>query len=220
MFSALQTSAVKAAIRANELGKLSPYALSFAKLGSSGASFGVFQGDMHSNPSVRIVLEQVLHGAAMDAAAVTRIVGMLSAPCPNGNPLSPQDALHVNNALSSATGSALVDAMDGQLLQTVLTHIQQAVDAASARTWTIAETAMLYIALWSNMTGAPGQLCAWIGGETVSGVAPPAGPIVAEADLQTYLTAQSYFQQHPANFTHFKQSVAAGAAIFQPEAMV
>ena len=75
MFSALQTSAVKAAIRANELGKASPYALSFAKLGSSGASFGVFQGDMHANPAIRTVLQQVLHAAAMDGAAITRIVG-------------------------------------------------------------------------------------------------------------------------------------------------
>lgn len=220
MFSALQTGAVKAAIAANELGKASPYALSFAKLGSSGASFGVFQGDMHANPAIRTVLQQVLHAAAMDAAAVTRIVGTLSAPCPNGNPLSPQDALHVNDALASPAGSALVDAMDAQLLQTVLTHIQQAVEAAAIHKWTIADVALLYIALWTNMTGAPGQLCAWIGGQTISGVAPPHGPVVAENDLQTYLAAQSYFQQRPANFIHFKQSVAAGAALFQPAAMV
>jgi hypothetical protein len=220
MFSALQTSAVKAAIRANELGSASPYALSFAKLGSSGASFGVFQGDMHANPAIRTVLQQVLHAAAMDAATVARIVGVLSAPCPNGNPLSPQDALHVNTALGSTAGAALIDAMDAQLLQTVLTHIQQAVDAAAFRKWTLADRALLYIALWSNMTGAPGQLCTWIGGQTISGVAPPHGPIVAEADLRTYLSAQSYFQQHPANFIHFKQSVAAGAALFQPVAMV
>jgi hypothetical protein len=126
----------------------------------------------------------------------------------------------VDNALAAPAGAALVDAMDAQLLQTVLMHIQQAVDAAAIRNWTLADVALLYIALWSNMTGAPGQLCAWIGGQTISGVAPPHGPIMAEADLQTYLSAQSYFQQHPANFIHFKQSVAAGAALFQPTAMV
>ncbi len=39
--------ALRAALKENEIGNASPYRLSYAKLGQSGASFGVFQGDTH-----------------------------------------------------------------------------------------------------------------------------------------------------------------------------
>ena len=45
--------ALRAALKENEIGNASPYRLSYAKLGQSGASFGVFQGDTHVNPKAR-----------------------------------------------------------------------------------------------------------------------------------------------------------------------
>ena len=45
--------AIRAAIKANEIGTESPYRLSYARLGVSGASFGIFQGDTNVNHEAR-----------------------------------------------------------------------------------------------------------------------------------------------------------------------
>lgn len=217
MFSDIEISAIKAAIRANELGNISPYQLSFAKKGSSGASFGVFQGDMHANGSVRETFANVLKAASVDAPTIARLTAVLSAPCPEGNPLSSQDTTMVNAALSGP-GRTLVDEMDDTLLQTVLAHVQQAIDAASAKGFTIDPVAQIDIALWCNMTGAPDSLCKWIGGQTTMGVPAPQGPVVVQANLETYLGKTAFFQANPKNFAHFRQSVAVGAAILTPPA--
>jgi hypothetical protein len=217
MFDDNEINAIKTGIRANELGPISPYQLSFARKGASGASFGVFQGDMHANPSVRDVFANVLKAASADAATIARLSAVLSAPCPNGNPLSAADTATCNGALSGP-GRSLVDAMDDTLMQTVLAHVQQAVDAAGARHFSIADVALIDIALWSNMTGAPDTMCKWIGGQTTMDLPPPKGPVVAQSDIETYLGKTAYFQANPKNFDHFKQSVAAGAAVLNSPA--
>ena len=55
--------AIRAAIKQNELGNASPYCLSYARLGQSGASFGIFQGDTNVNPLARSTLTDVLNAA-------------------------------------------------------------------------------------------------------------------------------------------------------------
>ena len=52
--------AIKASIRANEIGSQSPYKLSFAKKGNSGASYGVFQNDTYANRTALTTLTQIL----------------------------------------------------------------------------------------------------------------------------------------------------------------
>ena len=53
MVDATLVPAIKAAIKQNELGDASPYMLSYACLGASGASFGIFQGDTNVNHVAR-----------------------------------------------------------------------------------------------------------------------------------------------------------------------
>jgi hypothetical protein len=205
--------AIREAIKQNEIGNASPYMLSYARLGESGASFGIFQGDTHVNATARDVLRQVLEAAGADAVTVGRIGTALDAALPHGSPLSPADNTLANDALASARGKALVDAMDTTLLNVVLGYLDRCNAAAAKKGWVIAPVALLYIALWVNMTGAPDTLCKWLGGTSVMGLAPPAGPTVTQANLETYLQATSYFHAHPQNFKHMHDSVMAGAKL-------
>jgi hypothetical protein len=201
--------AIREAIKQNELGSASPYELSFACLGRSGASFGIFQGDTNVNPTARTTLQQILGDAGVDPATATRILALLSQPCPQGDPLSDADAALVDGALSSAGGRAAVDGMDEELLQIVLHELDSSITAAATRQHTIDPTALLYIALWVNMTGAPSTLNGWLAGGQALGLAPPPGPVVTPLDLESYLQASSYFRLHPRNFVHLQDSVKA-----------
>jgi hypothetical protein len=205
--------AIREAIKQNELGSASPYCLSYARLGASGASFGVFQGDTNVNHTARAVLVKVLQDAAAPADAVTRILAALSQPCPNGDPLTPADSALANAALDSVAGRADVDAMDGSLLDIVLGELDGCIAAAAGVAQTIDPVALLYMALWVNMTGAPVTLNKWLAGTTEVGVAPPVGPIVTRANIEGYLQANSYFRLHPRNFVHMQDSVAAAAPL-------
>jgi hypothetical protein len=202
--------AIRAAIKQNELGNASPYCLSYARLGQSGASFGIFQGDTNVNPLARSTLGDVLNAAGMADAAVAAILAAVSQPLPNGNPLSPGDTGQVNDALASTLGRPIVDQMDDQLMQTVLKGIDSCVAASGGRP--IDPTAQLYIALWVNMTGAPNTLCKWLGGTETAGLAPPAGDTVSAEDIGNYLQASAYFRENPRNFAHMQSSVQAGVA--------
>ena len=205
--------AVRSAIQANELGPASPYCLSYACLGNSGASFGIFQGDTNVNARARDTLDNVLRAANVDDDARVRILDAVSRPCPGGNPLSPDDTKRVNDALACSQGRDLVDQMDDGLMRGVLGYIDSSVDAAGRAGKTIDPEAQLYIALWVNMTGAPDTLNRWLGGGTEMGMAPPDGPIVTVEDIKGYLQASKYFQENPRNFAHMEQSVAAGAKL-------
>ena len=203
--------ALRTAIKQNELGTASPYCLSYARLGQSGASFGIFQGDTNVNPLARSTLTTVLNAAGIADATVAGIMAAVSRPLPNGNPLSPADTGLANAALASTLGQPIVDQMDGQLMQTVLNGIDSCVAASGARP--IDPEAQLYIALWVNMTGAPTTLARWLAGTTVGSLAPPDGVTVSAADLQNYLLASAYFRNNPRNFPHMQASVAAGVAL-------
>lgn len=203
--------AIRAAIKQNELGNASPYCLSYARLGQSGASFGIFQGDTNVNALARSTLTAVLNAAGIADATVASIVAAVSHPLPNGNPLSPNDTGLANAALASTLGQPIVDQMDGQLMQTVLNGIDSCIAASGARP--IDPEAQLYMALWINMTGAPTTLAKWLAGTVVGSLAPPDGATVSAADLQNYLLASAYFRNNPRNFPHMQASVATGVAL-------
>jgi hypothetical protein len=205
--------AIKAALSCNELGTASPYCLSFAEMGQSGGSFGIFQGDANSDSAARDTLRQVLAASGVAAANISRIVNAVSQPCPKGNPLNAADTATANNALAAAAGMALVDAMDDKLMNIVLSELDSSIAAAAARSLTLVAAAQLYISLWVNMTGAPGMLNQWLSGTTELGVVPPAGPSVSRVNLENYLHASSFFRLHPRNFTHMSESVDAGLAV-------
>jgi hypothetical protein len=205
--------AIKIAIQTNELGSVSPYRLSYARLGKSGASFGIFQGDTNVNATARATLRQALTTAGVGATVTDRIINAVSQPCPGGNPLSAADTALANNALSSEAGMALVDAMDDTLLQVVLGEIDTCLAAAVTRQLTISAVAQLYIALWVNMTGAPHMLNAWLSGTTELGLSAPIGPTISRQAIESYLQASSFFRLHPRNFIHMQDSVDAGASV-------
>jgi hypothetical protein len=201
--------AIRAAIKANELGSISPYCLSYARKGSSGASFGVFQGDTNVNHDARATLLEALQTFGADEPTCNRILAAVGQPCPDGNPLAAADASLANEALASDDGKRLVDAMDDDIFEVVLGELDSCVAAASKRNQTIAPEALLYIALWVNMTGAPDTLCKWLSGTQEVGLTPPVGPTVTALNLQNYLQANTYFRLHPKNFVHMGDSVKA-----------
>jgi hypothetical protein len=52
--------AIRAAIKANEIGPGDPYSLSYAGKANSGASFGIFQNDTAANPQALAALKSIL----------------------------------------------------------------------------------------------------------------------------------------------------------------
>jgi hypothetical protein len=212
MTNASLLPAVKAALRANELGPANPYRLSFADLGKSGASFGIFQADTAANIGARSALRLILTAAGFPAAKISTILNTLSAPC-SSTSLALCDLLAVNAAIAAPAGQHLVDEIDEVTLDTVLRHLDQAADAADAQGKTIEPRGLLMIALWVNMTGAPNTLCSWIEGATVAQVRPPPNPIVSADEIECYLRAQQYFVANPRTIPHFLASVSAGVAL-------
>jgi hypothetical protein len=205
--------AVRLAIQQNELGNASPYCLSYARLGVSGASFGIFQGDTNVNHLARDTLRQALQVMGAPDDACDRIIAAVSQPCPDGNPLSDDDAALADGALASVAGRAMVDAMDDRLLQVVEGELDTCLAAANTRGQSIAPVALLYIALWVNMTGAPDTLNRWLCGTREVGLASPVGPTVTQQNLENYLQANTYFRLHPRNFVHLYDSVTAAVSL-------
>ncbi len=209
------TPAITAALRANELGAASPYRISFACKGSSGASFGAFQGDTAVNPAALATLRRVLAAAAMPTDQAGRILDAVRLPCPT-DPLSRADEAAVNAALDAPQGRALVDALDQRSLSVVLADLDLANAAAARGGNSIDPAGQLAICLWCNMSGPPTLLLTWLGGvpvtESGAVVAAPGRPVKLD-DIRRYLNCTPFFTAHPNNMAHFLQSVAAGAAL-------
>jgi hypothetical protein len=202
--------AIRAALRENEIGNQSPYVLSYAELGNSGGSFGVFQGDACVDQNARAALKQVLVAANANSTTVTRIVSAVSQPCPNGSPLSPADQRTADDALDSPQGRVIVDAMDGKTLQIILGELDTSIAAAQSASKRLDSGSQISIALWVNMAGAPTALNEWIRGATIGGVAPPATATVTRDDVKRYLKGTKFFTLHPRNLIHFEASVDKG----------
>jgi hypothetical protein len=204
---------MRAALRANEGGQ--PYRLSYAKLGSSGPSFGIFQADTHADPKALATLGKILAVAKFDAASQARILHLLGQACPKGSPLDAADRTAVDAALNSPAGRALVDAKDDETFARIGHKVDAATLAARGRGMAINGDAQIAIALWSNMTGgtAATHLHHWLRGVAVYGVPPPRANPVTLDDVYVYLARTPFFTAHPRNLVHFRPSVEAGARL-------
>lgn len=211
---------IRAALRANEIGNGDPYKLSYAGAGTSGASFGIFQGDLANNSTARNTLWKVLVGTGMAPSIANGIIGAMNETC-QACPLGPNTAAQIDGALASKAGRALVDQMDDAILATVLAEVGTSITSAAAADRPLDDGATIAIALWSNMTGLPSTLNRWLAGQAVQergGVAPtPAGPATTLDDVMAYLDLAEFFVVHRRNLDHFNQSVAVGLA-FDPGA--
>lgn len=202
--------AIRAAIKANEIGSGDPYVLSFAKKGRSGASFGIFQNDTEANPDALDTLTSILQGAGLPDDQVARITGLLSKPCPE-DPLTADDETAANEALSSPNGKQAVDALDAKRLVVVCGYLDRAVQASISP---IDGEAQLGICMWCNMTGPPTAMLPWLGGSAINEyggtVAAPDSPVTFD-NLSDFLKKTRYFTNNPRNWTHFSDSAAEGA---------
>ena len=204
--------ALCAALRMNEIGTASPYRLSFAGKGKSGASFGFMQGDLAAKQTV--VTQTFTAALAAQGFAQTRIKSLLKVlSVPSiANPLSKVDEDDIDAALLAQ--SALVDDMDEKILEGVYASLDKCTATAAASNRSIDPKALIYFALWINMSGPPTRLLTWIGGgepHLPRPVPPPSAVITAE-QAQTYLRATSYFVANPGNFPSFQAAAAVGAA--------
>lgn len=204
---------ISAAMRLNEIGDASPYKISFAGKGNSGASFGFMQGDLAAGqPVVRDTFEKVLSAANVAADKAQQLLAELSVPTVD-NPLTPDDNALVNAALDSLDGQKLVNAMDQAILADVFNEVDRCIAAATDSHRGISLKALLYMAMWINMSGPPTTLLRWLGGDNVAfdslASVPSPGAIIDGLAMEGYLRQTSYFSAHPANFKHLQQCAAA-----------
>lgn len=204
---------IRAALRANELGSADPYALSYAGLGQSGPSYGVFQNDVMASTAARTTLWHILMTTGTPSPRAAAIVDGLRRTC-TACPLGVADEETVAVAMASAPGRSMIDALDGTTLAIVLGYVSQAMAAAAGAGKTLDDGAACAISLWVNMTGAPATLNRWLAGEivTIDGVAlaPPGASVVSQADVEGYLSHTQFFQQHARNLAHLRASIATG----------
>jgi hypothetical protein len=203
-------SAILTALRMNEIGDASPYQLSFAGKGKSGASFGAMQGDLAAKQQVvENTFHDVLEAAGFDPAEIQNFLTVLSVPRIT-NPLSMADTKRINDALNNSR--SLVDAMDRNILAGVLAGVDQCIGAASGAGRHVEAKALIYMALWINMSGPPSKLLTWLaGGDPGMLGAPVLGAAVTASNMENYLRATRYFHENPGNLPHILQSAAAGA---------
>jgi hypothetical protein len=188
--------AIRAAIKANEIGAGDPYALSFAKKDDSGASFGIFQNDTAANSQALDTLKSILQTAGLPAGQVQRIIGLVSKPCPT-DPLRADDEAAADAALRSDAGKQAVDALDDKSLTVVCGYLDQAVQSS---VYPVEGEAQLGICMWCNMTGAPTTLLTWLGGSSVEeagGTVDPPGNPVGFDDLTRLLNNANFFCTEP-----------------------
>ncbi len=205
-------TAIRKVIRLNELGTDSPYRLCFARLGNSGGSFGLYQGDAHiDQPRVPDMLRRILNLHGTDQATANRILAAVSQACPV-DPLSADDKAVVDAALDTPGGRALVDQLDGEIERTLVERVQTCIDAAAGARLAVALDALLYIACWINMSGKPNQLNRWIAGTTVYNLPPPQPPRLEGSHICDYLRRTAFFAKHPRNFDHLRDCVSGALA--------
>jgi hypothetical protein len=203
---------IKVALRANEIGNKSPYQLSYAANGKSGASFGFMQGDLAAGPKiVKETFAEVMQSAGMDTAKIALLIRLLSRPL-LASPLPADDSHAVNAALDSAAGQVLVDKMDGVICGGVLREVTACVQKALAAGKTVDALAQIYMALWINMSGRPTTLLHWLSGNSVSltHALPAPGPLVDGPAMLVYLRATEYFTKYSRNLRHMITSAEKG----------
>ncbi|HSU04890.1 MAG TPA: hypothetical protein VLI93_04900 [Acetobacteraceae bacterium] len=205
-------SGLRAAVRMNEIGDASPYKLSFAGKGKSGASFGFMQGDMAAGqPIVHAAFRAALEAADVPPETITSLAQRLSVPL-IFNPLDPENTALVNNALDAPAGREQVDAMDRTIFDQVCTSLDKCVEVAQASGRQIMPKAQIYMLLWINMTGPPTTLLSWLAGNpvTLAKLVPRPGPTIDGDAMHAYLAATSFYTENPQDLPHILLSAAAG----------
>lgn len=197
----------------HEIGTNTPYKLYFAGKAKSGASFGFMQGDLaagQGNVTETFVTILKLAGVAksdikgfLKLLAVHRVV----------NPLAPADTALINGAM--VAGASKVDEMDQQILAGVFNDLDTCIAVAKGAGRQITGVALLFMALWINMSGHPTKLLDWLKGRDPHLVHPvPIPPaIVGAPDIRGYLSATDYYVSNPGNLLHLDSSVAVGASL-------
>jgi hypothetical protein len=211
-------TAILSGIRLNEIGNGTPYKLYFATKGSSGASFGATQGDLAAGqPIVTQTFHDCLAAAGFSVAEIQGFISMLSVHLIS-DPLSAADEQRINAALLN--GKNLVDKMDQQIMTDIYSDVDKCISAASSAGRHIEPIALIYMALWINMSGPPTSLLLWLKGQDpgMAGV-PVLGPAVTEEDMQGYLKATNYFRANTGNLAHIVASAEAGALTLQQSAV-
>jgi hypothetical protein len=206
--------ALRTALRLHEIGDATPYKMFFAGKGKSGGSFGFMQGDLAAGqPNVRATFRAVMAAAGSTLAKAKAIEDALSVHCID-NPLSVSDTRLVNSALDSEPGRPLVDTMDEDILGDIYAGLDKCLASATEAGRTVEPKALLYLAMWINMTGPPSTVLKWLAGKPVSLAKPigKAGAVVDGPAMETYLSATSYYSENPGNFPHAMQCAAAGMA--------
>jgi hypothetical protein len=203
-------TAIQTALRLNEIGDSSSYRLSFASKGKSGASFGAAQGDLAAGqPVVTDTFEDALTAGGFTPGEIQQFLAVLSVPLIR-NPLSLSDTQRIDAALLNS--KSLVDAMDEDILEGVFAGVDQCIGAASTAGRHVDPKALIYMALWINMSGPPNKLLIWLrGGDPGMPRVPTLGGAVSGQDMEDYLRATRYFSENPENLPHILQSAAAGA---------
>ena len=207
--------ALRTALRLHEIGDATPYKMFFAGKGKSGGSFGFMQGDLAAGqPNVRATFRAVMAAAGSTLAKAKSIEDALSVHCIE-NPLGASDTKLVNSALDSPSGRPLVDAMDEEILGDIYTGLDKCIAAAAGTGRTVEPKALLYLAMWINMTGPPSTVLKWLAGKPVNLAKPigTAGNVVDGPAMEAYLRATSYYSENPGNFPHAMQCAAAGMAV-------
>jgi hypothetical protein len=210
-------AALRRAVRLNEIGDASPYKLSFAGKGNSGASFGFMQGDLAAGqPIARTAFRQALAAAGISATKISSLMRSLSAPLIE-NPLDASDTKLVNDALDASAGRTQVNTMDEQIFEDVCAELDKCIATAGASGKTIDPKAQIYMLLWINMTGPPTFLLDWLSGKivTMAKPVPAAQTTVDGSAMEDFLRATSFFSENPGNLPHIIQSAAAGASLLE-----
>ncbi len=196
--------ALRAALRFNEIGDRTPFEISFARKGNSGGSFGFMQGDLAAGqPIVHTTFRRCMTAAGMPQATIDDLERRLSGNGIGPNVITPGETQQINAALQAS--SALVDAMDENILGSVYGGLDTCNAAGGGKNRTIAPIAQLDVAMWVNMTGPPDKILDFIRGPTV-------GATIGDDDIQGYLRTTKYFRENPHNFDHMVESAQKGAA--------
>lgn len=210
--SIADTKSLKTAIMLNEIGNASPYKLSFAINGRSGASFGFMQGDMATGPSiVHNTFYDALSSCGVSVATIGTLSKRLSVPL-SENPLTPQETNMVNSSFNSTSGRPCVDSMDNFLFSHVLDDLKRCINVSITDSRRISVKAQLCIAMWINMSGHPTTIITWLSGNSVdmAKIVPAPGAVVNSDSIENYLSATKYFSEYPDSLTRFMQCASDG----------
>lgn len=209
--------AVRRALRLHEIGDKAPYRMFFAGKGKSGGSFGFMQGDLAAGQAnVKVTFRAVMAAATVALNRSQAIEAALSVHVVK-NPLSAPDTKLVNNALDAPEGRLLVDKMDEEILADVYAGLNRCIAAAASTGRAIEAKALVYMAMWINMSGPPTKVLSWLAGKNISMATPLAkAPSVVDGfAMEGYLRATSYYSENPGNLPHAMQCAAAGMAMLQ-----